>query len=240
MNFRKIAGVAKELCLERLGSTLLFDWGIREFKKGVYSWLDRSDWENIEIEPTDVSRFYSFFREKLQLIGMSLTTGDQTHDEALWDELTKALEVFREVLVSNFHVELPTARVVSMVTDMVECEFLEGFTGKDGQLYVKPKEKPYDLKIKIVKIPAGPAPEEIRQKWVGLILPAYIFPRNQKQRDLYFGEIPVGYEECYAVPKIEAIELLKEVFLEAAEWFINNMSSWGDFWFQLSEAEIVQ
>ena len=240
MNFRQIVEAAREACAKKMAGTSLFDWAIRDFRKRMNR-IFKSGWEDIDLSDHKIinaadaiAYFHIRFYEALQFIGMSMSSGDEAYDKMLWDELTEVLAAFREVLVRNFNVELPEARVVSMVTEMVEEGFLEECCNEAGVLCVRPKEPLYDLKIKIIKTPAGPAPREIKKKWMEVrMLPARKFQPGQSQNSEY-------KEGGYKVPKLVAYEALREVSPEGADWFVENFGEFPlELLFHLDEAEIV-
>jgi len=64
--------------------------------------------------------------------------------------------------------------------------------------------------IKIIKTPIGYAPEEIRDKWVGVILPL---------EEEYFKPQKIAGISVYQVDALEAVEILKHRSPEAAKWW---------------------
>ena len=76
--------------------------------------------------------------------------------------------------------------------------------------------------IKIIKVPDGEAPEEVRKAWVGLILPL-AFTDNIKG---YVKEVGLVSQEflperdIVAVPGLAAIYILEKNDPDAAKWFI--------------------
>lgn len=75
--------------------------------------------------------------------------------------------------------------------------------------------------IRIVKTPAGEAPEYIREQWVGLVLPCKF------REDEYEGTTGVATgkvtatprSECWIVPQVESLAILEGKSVEAANWF---------------------
>jgi hypothetical protein len=94
------------------------------------------------------------------------------------------------------------------------------------------------LNIRIISLPSGEAPEEVRCAWVGLVLPlAKGFGGPIPLRIM--GGVLTGtrspwiaqlrswlglyrYRICYAVPVIEAVEILEKGSPEAAGWWRDN------------------
>ena len=75
--------------------------------------------------------------------------------------------------------------------------------------------------IRIVKIPNGEAPLEVREAWVGLELPfLYICNESRNCRGADSG-LPVDNPRplVWAVPEKEALETLRSKSPSAAEWF---------------------
>src|SRR5580658_7219033 len=88
------------------------------------------------------------------------------------------------------------------------------------------------MQIKIIDIPPGEAPEEVRQAWVGLVLPvAFSRRRRFKSTGVVSGPTSrIGSflairrgdfkrENGYAVAGRKAIEILSQHSPEAAEWW---------------------
>lgn len=87
--------------------------------------------------------------------------------------------------------------------------------------------------IKIVKIPDGEAPEEIRQAWVGLVLPAHHVVGygkwKERERGALSKEFNARNRYGYSVLQKEALDVLEKKHPEAAKW-------WRAQGFPLSEA----
>jgi len=79
------------------------------------------------------------------------------------------------------------------------------------------------FKIKIVKIPKGPAPEEIRKQWVGLIID-YADYLDGDEVNFLNGQRPPK-RKAICVPKLAAIDSLQKKSRQAAEWFMENIPS---------------
>ena len=98
--------------------------------------------------------------------------------------------------------------------------------------------------LKIIKIPAGEAPLKVRKAWVGLKLPfvyskPYYIGAEYKLNSL--DDSPRRRKDCkllYAVPKIRAVEILKEKDAKAAQWFCDHVSDKGNFTFADYELEL--
>jgi|GEM_PF-1059561 len=229
MTVKQIFAQIKKLAIERRSAdTVLPEWAIRDLTERLDQTL-RFDWRNTQLQElpidlnTTIPSLYDAFRETLQLIGMQLTTGNKRHDQSIWKNASQTLGLMREVLIKNFSVELPEAQVVSMTEDMLESGVLEKLAGEGAQTYLRLKQSNCDLKIRIIKTPAGPAPENVRAKWVGLVLPAFRHPGNER----------------YAVPIMEGLQVLQSISPEGAKWFVENFGVLGNFLFHLKEAEIV-
>ncbi len=234
MNFEQIFEATRELCVKKHNTTFC-DWATRELKEKLNR-VNLPGWEKAELEApkfdmtNDIPIFYLSFKEELQFIGMSMSNGNEEYDKMIYDDLTEVLAALREVIIWNFQIELPEARVVSMTTEMVEGGFLEYCRDENGVLCVRPNENPFNIQIKIIKTPDGPAPEEFRQKEVGLVLPA---------RRLSKTGLMEGYDECYRVPKIGFIEALRQISSEAADCLANLFQEDKALLFHIDEAEIV-
>ena len=102
---------------------------------------------------------------------------------------------------------------------------------REKDYYTKRSE--YDVRqgkpgtyIKIVKVPDGEAPEEIRQAWVGMILPCHPIVGystwDERERGALTEEQNLHNRYSYVVPQKEALQLLSDAggkCKEAAEWW---------------------
>ena len=233
MNFREIFDATRKICAEKRYNTLLCDMSIRDFEKRINRMYNPGgedlDMSCLNINTADhVINIYAGFKEILQFAGMVMSAEeDDEYNEWLWEELTEILAVLREVLVQNFPVELPEARVVSLVTEAVEEGLLEEIRDEDGRLCVRPNENYYNLRIKI--------------KWLKIKEPLPARKQAKKQNLYRFAkEIPPGYKDgFYAVPKMKACEILHEVSPEGANWFVENFGKVKELIFHLDEAEEI-
>jgi len=190
-------------------------------------------WAEATKEQKLIELLFVFFKEALQLTGMRYLDGIKERDEKLWANLTDILAVFRQILIEKFQVQLPEAKVVSPVEEMVEAGLLKETVGRNDKRFLSVNENYFDIKIRIIKeIPAGPAPEEFKKNW--LKIPA--LPARRLQADL---ERP-GYERgCYLVPKKEGLEAFRQVCPEGADWMTQYFDEFSPLVFGLDEAEIV-
>lgn len=78
------------------------------------------------------------------------------------------------------------------------------------------------IRIKISKIPQGPAPENIRSAWVGLEFPATKFSSPQVEMDFTTREVRPP-REAYAVKIDTALEALQTKSPEGVRWFKKNV-----------------
>ncbi|MBI2033844.1 MAG: hypothetical protein HYT13_01970 [Candidatus Liptonbacteria bacterium] len=189
---------------------------------------------SVEIPRERVLNFYLWVKEQFQVsVGCRLSNGEEELDELIWEELTKILALIRDVLIKEYGVELPKARVISPVLEAVEAGIFVAKKGKDGQTYVKLNEgERYDMTIRITKVPTGPAPERFRELWVGIELPA--------RRGVTCLDVPHNTpgKDTYVVPKIRAVALMRGKSEEAATWFEENFRG-KELLFITDEAEIV-
>jgi hypothetical protein len=97
--------------------------------------------------------------------------------------------------------------------------------------------------IRIMRLPEGEAPIEVRKKWVGLVLPCLGVNTSENRG---FGVVtgkPDG-DSAYSrfvVPQKEALDILNQSCPEAADWF-KNMGYPKEgmaFGFKVDEAEVV-
>ena len=230
MNFKELMEeTRKSLTSKRKTDAFFLNMAIEEIREQTNK-VYVPGWEIADFDESKISNFYINFRACLQFIGMGLMDGNEERDKTIFDDLTEVLAALREVIIRNFQIELPPARVVFMVTKAVEEGFLEEFRDEDGVLRVKPNENHYNIRIKIIKTPDGPVPEEFKQKEVGLVLPA---------RRLSNTGLMKGYDECYRVPKIEFIEALRQVSTGVADCLANLFPEDESLLFHIDEAKIV-
>ena len=96
--------------------------------------------------------------------------------------------------------------------------------------------------IRIVKIPEGDAPLEIREAWVGLELPCLTKHDESKEvKNIISQEIRQPRPNCWYVPQDMALEILEEAAPEAAQWWLEHDYPHPDrfFTFGEDEAELV-
>lgn len=97
--------------------------------------------------------------------------------------------------------------------------------------------------VKVIKTPAGRAPKEIRQCWVGLTLPVRGFAEPGHQVYEIITHQPITREKWnVAVSQVEAIKILSKRYPEAAQWWRNNGYPRGRDWiflFYADELELV-
>lgn len=76
--------------------------------------------------------------------------------------------------------------------------------------------------IKIVAVPPGQAPEQVRREWVGLVIPL----PEQSSGGLQAGVLGGRPQNVggYQVSTREALRLLNEKAPEAAQWFLDRVS----------------
>lgn len=75
--------------------------------------------------------------------------------------------------------------------------------------------------LKIIKVPAGEAPEWVRQAWVGLVLPCDPFMgfAENPEKGVLSSEQSEHKRYSYAVPQLEALCILEKHSVEAAAWW---------------------
>ncbi len=231
MNFEQIVEKTRAALRGKKGTDIfLFNMAADEIKKQV-SETYGPGWETIiEIDRQRIAKLYADFKMALQVTGATLMDGNENRDKTIYEMLTNNLAALREVLIQNFSVELPEARVVSFTTGMVEGGFFEYCRDENDVLCVRPAKNPYNIRIKFIKTPDGPAPEEFRQKWIGCVVPA---------RRLSNTGFDKGYNECYRVPTTEALAGMRQVSPEAANCLAKRFQGQETFLFRLDEAEIV-
>lgn len=97
------------------------------------------------------------------------------------------------------------------------------------------------MKVRITKVPDGPAPEWVRKAWVGMILVGEATSPDSVEADFATG-VPIenrgaGFAVCTDV----AIELLSEKSPDAADWFRKNVPEGMPFLsFGSNEYEVME
>ncbi|OGH15906.1 MAG: hypothetical protein A3C30_03700 [Candidatus Levybacteria bacterium RIFCSPHIGHO2_02_FULL_40_18] len=98
---------------------------------------------------------------------------------------------------------------------------------------------PEQFRIRITKTPEGPAPEDVRNAWVGLEFSAYKMPPRINEVDFVSGR-PIQNRGGYLVPTKEALDALEQSSPVAAGWFrLALPEGMPSLTFGLDEAEIV-
>lgn len=107
------------------------------------------------------------------------------------------------------------------------------------------------MRVKIVKVPAGPAPEWVRKEWVGIELEAIIMPTRSTDLILDGGvsEIDFISKKLYpsrggfvveAKPALNTLKRKSDSGAAATEWFLANVSKdMNYFAFGPDEAEVL-
>jgi len=96
------------------------------------------------------------------------------------------------------------------------------------------------LIIRVVKIPAGPAPEWVRKEWLRLEMKAWKMPPDGKEHNFLKGEL-LPNRGGFLVDFSHAIEVLADKSPEAANWFIKhrNMMAGNSLAFGPDEVEVL-
>ena len=95
--------------------------------------------------------------------------------------------------------------------------------------------------IKVIHIPGGEAPFEVRAAWVGLTLPCdpYVgHPDDGKECGVLTGAPSARTRYGVSVPQAEAIAILEQVDPRAAEWWRAHGFPRGEERFGFAEDEI--
>jgi len=80
------------------------------------------------------------------------------------------------------------------------------------------------MKAKVVKVPVGPAPEEVRRCWVGVVLEVIRMPQFCGERDFLTGK-DLPNRRGFMANTCCAISALRQKSLDAAKWFEQNLPS---------------
>jgi hypothetical protein len=95
------------------------------------------------------------------------------------------------------------------------------------------------MRIRIIKVPDGPAPGWVRENWVGITLTAIPMPKEGIECDFISEEL-LPSRGGYVVEKNPAFEALARKSIPAAEWFNKHFPSYSNYLcFEPDEAEVV-
>lgn len=134
----------------------------------------------------------------------------------------KGVEVYRVSTLGEQRTLM--RRLKPLIENAVEVRVAEGDFSEG---LFSEREWPPDTRIKIVQVPEGVAPEEVRRFWLGTEMDAYKLSPLDGELDLESGKplfVQRQTEDIYAVKLEEALRSLGENSPQAAEWFRNNVS----------------
>lgn len=77
--------------------------------------------------------------------------------------------------------------------------------------------------VKVVKIPAGPAPKVVRKQWVGVVLEASEADLQQGFESNFLTGEKIPPRRAYKVEVLHALEQLEKASQAAADWFRENL-----------------
>ena len=94
--------------------------------------------------------------------------------------------------------------------------------------------------VRVTSIPEGPAPDNVRQAWVGVELRGLMFDELGNEKDFVSGAIIPDRGEVFAVAADYAIEKLREGSPAAGTWFQTHFPKWTPaLTFKRSELEVI-
>lgn len=93
--------------------------------------------------------------------------------------------------------------------------------------------------IKIIKIPAGEAPEMVRQQWLGVVMEAIPTPTWTVETHV-LSEKPLGNRKGYWVDHHHALVRLEQSSPGAAAWFRDHVDPMDALTFGPDEAVVVE
>lgn len=93
------------------------------------------------------------------------------------------------------------------------------------------------VSVKVVKVPIGPAPEEIRKAWVGLVLDVVCLNPGREFDFVKMQFLPE--RKSFLVLKTTALDLLEKKDPSAARWFRENPGFSNFFTFGSDELELL-
>ncbi len=101
---------------------------------------------------------------------------------------------------------------------------LVGLVGFIGFLVVRHRRSASIVHVRIVAVPPGEAPEEVRRAWVGLELPLAVGETGPRDGWTYgvLSAAPAGVRNGCAVDGRIAVTLLAETDPSAADWWRSN------------------
>lgn len=96
------------------------------------------------------------------------------------------------------------------------------------------------MRVRVIRVPEGDAPLEIRKQWVGCELPVYkILRENSYGYGVLSGE-PKLLSRGVVIRIDRAIPILAERSPEAAQWFIEHIPLSMHLCFQDHEVEVLE
>lgn len=95
------------------------------------------------------------------------------------------------------------------------------------------------MRVKVIKVPFGDAPELVRREWVGLVLEAEGEPSACKEMGLESLEDIPDRGLHFHVPAGAAFEVLARKSPDAANWFRRNVPPDVSINFGVDEVEIL-
>ncbi len=97
------------------------------------------NWEEIPIPKESIQDVYLSARQTLQFLGMSQT--NSVKGDPIWEAVTEILNSVRAVLIKAYGVKLPEAKVISMVSEMVESGLFKATEGPNGEVLISLPEQ---------------------------------------------------------------------------------------------------
>lgn len=95
-------------------------------------------------------------------------------------------------------------------------------------------------KFKVIRVPIGEAPEDVRQAWVGVVLDLFRLGKGG-EIGVVSGKI-LPDREVVVTPKADALKALADKDPTAAEWYYNlydTTAPTGVLCFGLAEVELI-
>ena len=94
--------------------------------------------------------------------------------------------------------------------------------------------------VRVVRIPAGEAPEEVRKQWVGCSFVA-VYRGSERVRGIMTGAPGLAHD-VVAVEAGIAVQTLQQRSREAAQWFREHSRDGpsGNFLFDAADVEVIR
>ncbi len=177
------------------------------------------------MEPTDLENYLSKGGRRVAVVLMVAGAAYAFWAAASETGPAQWLNAWQTRLLGRYSGELSGALLlVPAVLGSYAAGFLWDFATGQGRFTSGRRGDRAPKEIRIIAVPPGEAPEEVRRAWVGLVLPLAKRTRGPLLARS-FGVLTGRGQQTYgyAVPSRQAVEILSRHAPEAAEWWVQNV-----------------